>query len=572
MKNSRLLLAALLALLPMAVASAGVRTAPSAGTVALVADRRVDDADIRRAALVMEQDPLRTREPRTWRRKLLDLCVDRELLALEAERRGFLDQAGVKGAIDRASADLLYAVLRERVLLPEVTPSASELDTARAGGLFRRVRLRYILSVTDRKATYELFEALKQGARFDSVALLYSVHPSAARGGDVGWKRVGELNRKSWTEFRNVKPGDVLGPYVNDESHEYYKVEAVEDPDDNALRETLLRDRMPSLETHYSIRLLRKYHFAVNSEEVSSIIFAAATERADSILASLDSRGRRGKKGVRPSLGILARADGDSITYRDLAATSAMVRDSTGKARIEDSHALLLACSTAMLPRLIARDARSHGLDRDPAVARGLRLLREEISTRAMVAHEVPALGSSAVRAYFDSHAVRYTRPSARRAFVTVFGSADTARMARAGWTRAAFRDSVAAVEGFQAVDHWTLGTLFPRHHGEISLFDTDDDSLSVAVRNMPEGQISPLIEVPNGYALAQALGREPARALTFEEARRDANVDAREDAENNWIVKELERLRAATPARAVPGRLDALRLQVSSDTGGNRR
>jgi hypothetical protein len=144
--------------------------------------------------------------------------------------------------------------------------------------------------------------------------------------------------------------------------------------------------------------------------------------------------------------------------------------------------------------------------------------------------------------------------------------------MACAGWSRAAFRDSVAVVEGFQGIDHWTVGTLFPRRHGEISLFDTDTDSLSLAVRNLAEGQISPLVTLPNGYALAQALGREPARALTFEEARRDAAVDAREDAENTWVLKQLERLRAATPARAVPGRLEALRLGASSDTGGNRR
>jgi hypothetical protein len=116
------------------------------------------------------------------------------------------------------------------------------------------------------------------------------------------------------------------------------------------------------------------------------------------------------------------------------------------------------------------------------------------------------------------------------------------------------------------------LSALYPRLYGEISLFDRDSDSLSVAVRKLAEGQITPLIGTPNGYALAQALGREPARAFTFEEARRDAAVDAREDAENTWVVKELERLRAATPPRAVPGRLDAVRLGMGSDPGGNRR
>jgi len=224
------------------------------------------------------------------------------------------------------------------------------------------------------------------------------------------------------------------------------------------------------------------------------------------------------------------------------------------------------------MPRLIERDARDRGLSSDPDVARRLRLLREEITTRAMVARAVPAPDSAAVRAYFDAHASKYQRPAARDAFVAMFASEDTARMARPGWDRNAFRDSVIATDGFRPVEHATAATLFERNYGEIPLFDTDTDPLSVAVRSLPEGEISPLITLPNGYALAKALGREPARALTFEEARRDAAAQAREEAENSWVVKQLVRLRAATPARAVPGRLEALRLGAGSDTGGNRR
>jgi hypothetical protein len=231
-----------------------------------------------------------------------------------------------------------------------------------------------------------------------------------------------------------------------------------------------------------------------------------------------------------------------------------------------------MVCAGAFVPRLIERDARERGIVSDPAVVRRLKLLREELSTRAMVARAVPALDPTAVRAYFDSHASRYRRPAARRALVAVFGAQDTAFMARSGWDRRAFRDSVLSVDGFRTVDHGTVNTIFPRHSGEISLFETDTDSLSLAVRNLPDGKITPVIALANGYALAQALGREPARAYTFDEVRRDVAADARENAENSWVLKQLERLRAATPARAVPGRLDALRLGMSSDTGGNRR
>jgi len=588
MKNSRLVLAALIALLPLAVIAVGVKAAPIAkgkatpsraraaeakpAAVALVGDGRVEEADIRRAALVMESDPLRTREHRAWRNKLLDLCVDRELLAREAERGGFSSDRVVKHEIELATASVLYAAIHDRYLVAEITPTASEIDTARAGGLFRRVQIAYILSVTDKKKTYEVFEDLKHGANFDSIAALYSTHPSASHGGEIGWRRVGELNAASWHAFATAKPGDLMGPYPNYQSHEFYRVERLADPDDKEIRDVMLQVRLQQLDPHYQVRLLQKYGFRLDPDQVSPVIFSSATERSDSILASLDSGGKRSKRGVHPSLGVLARMDGDSITYRDLAYSDILRPTEDGKARIEDSRDLLTLCTAAVLPRLIRRDARERGIESDPAIARRLRLIGEEFSTRAMVARAVPALDSAAVHAYFDSHASSYRRPGARRAFVAMFAARDTASMASSGWDRRAFRDSVLVADGFRAVEHGAVNSLFARDYGEISLFDTDADSLSLAVRNLADGQISPLVALPNGYALAQVLGREEARGYTFEEVRRDVEVDARENAENTWVVEQLERLRAATPPRAVPGRLDAVRLGMGSDPGGNRR
>jgi hypothetical protein len=363
-----------------------------------------------------------------------------------------------------------------------------------------------------------------------------------------------------------------MGPYPNGQAHELYRVERIADPDDKEIRDVMLHDGLQQLDARYQVRLLQKYGFRLDPDQVSSVIFSSATERVDSILASLDSDGKRSKRGVHPSLGVLARIDGDSITYRDLAHPELLRPTQDGKARIEDTRDLLTLCTAAVLPRLIRRDARERGIEGDPAIGRGLRLIGEELSTRAMVARAVPGLDSAAVHAYFNSHASAYRRPAARRAFVAMFAARDTARMASSGWDRRAFRDSVLVADGFRAVEHGAVNGLFARDYGEVSLFDTDADSLSLAVRNLADGQISPLVALPNGYALAQVLGREEARGYTFEEAHRDVEVDARENAENTWVVEQLERLRAATPPRAVPGRLDAVRLGMSSDTGGNRR
>jgi len=567
------ILAALLTLLSLGAGRAeGATAAPPVGPIAVIADRRVEEADIRRAAQVMKSDPLRKRRHAAWRKKLLDLCVDRELLALEAERQGFLNDPAVTRRIERESAGALHDAIRDAVLLPEIRPTAAQIDTARAGGLFRRVKATSIKSLTDTKTTNDIAAAMKNGASFDSIAALYSIDPMSIKGGDVGWRRIRDLNAAAWRDAKGAKPGDVLGPYSDAPAHDFYKIVAVQDPSDADLRDALTFDRSRGIESRYDVGVFTKYHFKIDPNMVSAMIFAAATEQADSILASLDERGTRGKRGVRPSLGVLARVDGDSLTYRDIAHPEIMGRDPDGKARIEDTRRLLSFCMAAVLPRLVARDARERGIDRDPAVARSLRLIREEVSTREMVGRAVPAPDSSATRAYFDTHPSRYLRPAARRALVAMFASEDSARTSLWAWSGPGFRDSTLAGYGLRAQERATAASLLSGCYAEMPLFDTDGDPLSAAVRALDEGQVSPVIRTPHGYALARVLGREPARPMTFEEASSRLAVEVREDLENLWVERQLERLRAATPARTVPERLEAIRLGTGPDTGGKRR
>ena len=570
MNQTRIHLVALLALLfvaPAATKAPARRSAP----IARIADRRVEEADIRRAALVLQSDPLRTKDHAAWRKKLLDLCVDRELLALEAERAGFTDRPDVRWNVEQRSAALLYGQVRDKFLVPALQPSATQIDTARAGGLFRRAKIQMILTLTDKKTLYEVSQALRHGARFDSVAEIFSIHPSGPKGGEVGWKNVGELNASSWHEFKSAKPGDIMGPYVNADAHEIYRVESLHDPNDAEIRDVIMHDRMLEMESRYDVGLLQKYHFRLNPDAVSPVIFAAATEPLDSILASLDEKGRRSKQGSHPALGTIATVDGDSLDYRDIGAPGILSRGDDGKAKIEDSRDLLRTGMVAVLPRLIQRDARERGIDRDPAVARQLRLIREEASTRAMVAHAVP-LDSAAVLAYFQSHASIYRRPAGHRAFVAMFGDEDTAKAALSVWSRKAARDSIFLAGTFYRTPGATAGNLYYRHYGEGVFFDEDPDPLSVAVRTLPPGQISPLIPTPNGYAIAEALGPEPARDVTFDEVKIRVWAEAREDAENAWVVSQLTHLRTATPARTEPALLNAVRLGMVPEPGGHRR
>ena len=73
-------------------------------TVATVGDRVIDELDIQLAADALADDPARTKSPSKWRRSLLDRCVDRELLAMDAERRGLAQDPAVKARLSKSSS------------------------------------------------------------------------------------------------------------------------------------------------------------------------------------------------------------------------------------------------------------------------------------------------------------------------------------------------------------------------------------------------------------------------------------------------------------------------------------
>ncbi|MBI4364239.1 MAG: peptidyl-prolyl cis-trans isomerase [Candidatus Latescibacteria bacterium] len=370
-----------------------------------------------------------------------------------------------------------------------------------------------------------------------------------------------------------AKPGEILGPYPNDAATEVYKVEAIEEPSDADIRASLVRERSIWIEPRYHEELLKKYKFTLDPDQVSPTIFAAVTELADSILASLGPDGTRAERGVRPALGVIARAGSDSITYRDLASPDLLPRASDGKGRISDTQSLYHLSVSAILPKLVLRDAHDRRIDQDPGVARVLRLIRESVSTQAMVSREVPPQNRpDSLRAYFESHSERYRRPPARRAVVAIFIKEDSARAARYFWSGKATFDSSLIAQRFRLQPGASATTLLPGYYAPMTLYETDRDSLSLVTRAVEPGNLTPVVGIRHGFAICLVLEKEPARALTFEEAADRVAVDYRADREEKWVLRELKRLRPITPVRRFPARLASLRLAAASGVEGGDR
>ena len=553
-------------LLALAASRALAATPPPArGPIARVGDRRVEEADIRTAAAALATDPLRERDHALWRKKLLDRCVDRELLAIEAERQGLAQEPAVQRRIAEREYTTLLGEIHRRILLPGIEPTPGQLDSIRVAGLLRGVDISTIVVPAPYpEDARRMAERLREGARFDSTARMRSIHPSAGAGGHFGWVLVRDLDPRSHDAARTAKPGDVLGPYSSVYGHQIYRIEAFADLPHDSLYTLVKEERTRGLLRHYQEGLLRRYHFALDSAQAEPTLFAAATESVDSILVSLGSDGTRPERGSRPPLGVIARVDGDSVTFRDLTAPELRTWPPGGRLRLASLDELEARCGLALVPRLLRRDARERGLDRDPGIARALRLIRDEEATRAMVERATgPLPDSASLRAYFAANGARYQRPRATRALVACFDSLGPADAALRTWNGVGLRDSALAAMGLRPQPRATVATLFPGRYAELTVLETDGDPLALSLRALAPGQMAPVTRTLQGYAVAEVRAREDVRPLTFEEAAPRVAVDLREESEGARVQDLLAKLRAKTRIDVVPARLNAVRLDL---------
>lgn len=568
-----LLGAALAAVSPISLPSARAVSTPPAGPIARVGDRVVDEADVEAAAAAMADHPLRRKNPALWRRMLVDRCVDRELLATEAERKGYGQDPDVQQGIRDREYELLLGEIYRRVLIPGIEPTKHQIDSLRATGLYRGLDLDYILlGPSETGEGRHIVQSLRGGASFDSTARKWSQHPSRANGGHFGWMLARDVDSRIYAELRDAKPSDVFGPFVGSIGSHIFRVRRFQDLAPDSIYRLVKDERTRGLMHDYHAALLEKYHFALDSTQVNAVLFLAATEPVAEILASLGPDGTRPRTPGQYPLGVIARVDGDSLTFRNLVLADRRSWDEGAKLHLQDSDQLAQRCAAALIPALVPRDARDRGIDRDPAVARALRLIREEEATRAMVAHESGGTpDSAAMRAYYEENAARYERPRAMRAraFCFRFDSAAAAEAALRSWLVPGVADSVIAAHGLKSQPRASATTIWPGWYGEITVLDSDSDPVAAAIRGLSPGRLSPVIHSIQGIVIAEPLEREAPRPLSLEEAAPAVRRDAQANRESHWITTVLSGLRAGTKIEVATARLAKLKLEIEGSKKG---
>ncbi|MBI3547089.1 MAG: peptidylprolyl isomerase [Gammaproteobacteria bacterium] len=127
------------------------------------------------------------------RQQIRDQILIQQLLEREISNRVLVTDSEVSNFLDnrenRADMDVAYHLFHILVGIPEsASPEAIQAAKKRAD---------------------DIRQQLQQGADFQQIAVSYSQGVDALKGGDLGWKKAGELPELFLTPLKNMAPGEV---------------------------------------------------------------------------------------------------------------------------------------------------------------------------------------------------------------------------------------------------------------------------------------------------------------------------------------------------------------------------
>ncbi len=176
---------------------------------------------------------LQTQEAKRLGIDVDEKMVDEEVSKLAQQNRqtlqtlpAFFARNGVpiSALREQIRASIAWAMVVQRKLRPQVNITDSDVDAefsrrAAAAGQQEYLAAEIFLPVQGsaqdaavRQAALRLIDQMARGIRFSAVARQFSQAPSAARGGDLGWVRAGQLEPELDDALRSISPGALTPP------------------------------------------------------------------------------------------------------------------------------------------------------------------------------------------------------------------------------------------------------------------------------------------------------------------------------------------------------------------------
>jgi peptidyl-prolyl cis-trans isomerase C len=368
--------------------------APGRRAVAVVNGEAITAADI--ASMLPENlDSLRAD---TVKKQVLDGIITRKLFAQEAKREGMEKDAEYEVELEQK------ALVNQR-LYDTITASGNQVTEMALQTAYKMLQTEphlRLISVPDESLARRLAAELDKGAVFESLAVKYSKHPTAAKGGDVGFRPLLFLDEPLRTRVMVLKPGQHTQPTQQDNAWQIALL--VETRSANPPPPPLGEYRQ---ELEYRLKQQQR-------REIANQYLAELRARLTYNTAGLDIL-------CKPIDSITAADKEVAVAYKDEARFVKVARLLNVAARFPamlDTMMKKYAIRRAIEEDLIYDDALHRGLDKLPDISSRLAAKREDVLYRALLKKEISdklVVSDADVMDYFRQNRQNFASPDSNQ-------------------------------------------------------------------------------------------------------------------------------------------------------------
>ncbi len=213
--------------------------------------------------------------------KNLTAWIDRKIVDQEALSRHYEKKPDLAESLRSYENELLQREFVRKVIIPEISVSESEAQAYYRENMesYRKPARHKIqqITVNTEKEAMDILTSLQGGAAFSWLAREKSTDSYAAKGGSLGWKTLGELEKPVVKSIGNMKPGETsevlkinsfykiirLQETGADRHEEYERVQT-------SIKKSLFNDKYQALYDEYVQELKKEATITIDEKIVNS--------------------------------------------------------------------------------------------------------------------------------------------------------------------------------------------------------------------------------------------------------------------------------------------------------------
>ncbi|MFH1566794.1 MAG: peptidyl-prolyl cis-trans isomerase [Gemmatimonadota bacterium] len=532
----------------MLASCAGERSqpiAPEPGIVARIGPRTVAASELREFVAQMPP-PLRSRQVGEGaRNEYLRSLMARQVLAMEAEKRGLDTVSTVARRAAALRRRRLVEAYQREALAPAAQVGEDEVRQLFEDLEMGRERQMAAIVVHSQAAAREVVERLRAGETFEALAAEVSANePSARQGGVLGFITINEARRLNIPDgaFRDLPRGEV-GPIVP-LGQSFQIIRFVEDRQVPmaSRREELERElygrKRAELEGRRVRALEAEYHWRPDTTGLGLLLDAAWGRR---FLRRQD---------IDPGLAAhaLFRHDGGEVCvgdYLDALWGSSPAAAAKGWGTADSASVVQAVESLILGQEMLAEAARRSGIADRPEEQAWLRQVTEELAIQELRRREVVAqarVTDDEASDFYEGNEEAFRRPTESYIVEVLVPTEAEARQVRAavadGGSLADLAEKLSVREGARQ----QAGMVIVNEHMRLG-----HPLLYRAVSAAPLDEVTGPAPVEGGYSVFQVIHREGGEVLPFSEvaprARALARKERRDDLLGALIASLFEQL-----------------------------